>query len=54
MILYKLLITFLLCIPFVSTTNKISSDQIMEDEMDKPCGTYGTEERHTLGFGGET
>ena len=37
------------CLP-----NIIQFDQIKKDEMDGACSAYGGEERHILGFGGET
>jgi hypothetical protein len=39
---------------FVLLTQYFSGDKIEKNEMGGACSTYGGEERHIQGFGGET
>jgi hypothetical protein len=39
---------------FILLTKYFSGDQIKKNEMGGAHGTYGGEERHIQGFGGET
>jgi hypothetical protein len=38
----------------ISTDKRYSGGQIEKNEMGEACSTYGRQERHIHGFGGET